>query len=425
MIVYFVQIIRLFLPVALIAGIIPALWKLLNERGIVKYTGMAVATGLFVGSVLYVISIRHLIVVGAQTYIDLANILSAILTIVTIVALQFSRRGSIIQTVGWNSSIFFIVAITVNATFSFLLFASDQTLSVTSVLNTEMVLNIGGILTGVLTIAFLVVLVNHLAIKIPKYTVLTLLIALSVLLILKWSAEFMLGMMRTGTLELASGLLSFVAKVINFSNAFTYIQIIFLGVLSIVFFWRLKWGHMGDPNLLNSAMHRKIRNMAILELRWLKIVIASIVIIASVLLYYDLYASKPPTISTPVRLMPDDNGLIKVKIDNVKDGKLYRFSYVTDDGHVIRFFVINRFKDQVRMGVVFDTCVMCGGDMGYIQKGNDVICLACNVSIFLPSIGKSGGCNPIPLNHRIENGYIIITVKDLESKKDFFSEVVR
>ena len=100
------------------------------------------------------------------------------------------------------------------------------------------------------------------------------------------------------------------------------------------------------------------------------------------------------------------------------------YAYIADDGHRVRFFLINRYDEKhVKIGVVYDACMICG-DAGYIQKGNEVICIACNVRIFVPSIGKAGGCNPIPLLHGEENGEIVISASELEKGAQYFSEVV-
>jgi YHS domain-containing protein/DNA-directed RNA polymerase subunit RPC12/RpoP len=90
----------------------------------------------------------------------------------------------------------------------------------------------------------------------------------------------------------------------------------------------------------------------------------------------------------------------------------------------VRFFLINRYDvAHAKIGVVYDACMICGDD-GYIQVGNEIICIACNVRIFVPSIGKPGGCNPIPLDHTVEGGVITIAAADLDKGAKYFSEVV-
>jgi uncharacterized membrane protein/YHS domain-containing protein len=229
--------------------------------------------------------------------------------------------------------------------------------------------------------------------------------------------------MRLEILEVASGRLSFVAKVNKYELAVPYAQVFMVAVLSLVSFVKRSLTATDDLFAMRRAERRKARGRALFELRWLKSGLAAICAILAILLSYDLYASRPPKISPPVRLTPDADGLIKIRIDDVKDGKLHRYSYVTDDGHVVRFILINRSKDQKRLGVVYDACMLCG-DMGYIQQKNEVICIACNVRVFTPSIGKAGGCNPIPLKHTIEGEYIVISAEELDKGAHYFSQVI-
>jgi YHS domain-containing protein len=51
--------------------------------------------------------------------------------------------------------------------------------------------------------------------------------------------------------------------------------------------------------------------------------------------------------------------------------------------------------------------------------------LACGVHIFIPSIGKPGGCNPIPIpKWTVANHEIVISKSTLESGLKYFSDVV-
>ncbi|WP_442884637.1 Fe-S-containing protein, partial [Campylobacter jejuni] len=96
----------------------------------------------------------------------------------------------------------------------------------------------------------------------------------------------------------------------------------------------------------------------------------------------------------------------------LRDNKLHRFAYISAEGKVIRFFLINKREDRDSPVAVFDACMICG-DMGYIKKDGQLICISCNVRIFLPSVGKSGGCNPIPLKYEYDGKKITIDVKDV------------
>lgn len=118
------------------------------------------------------------------------------------------------------------------------------------------------------------------------------------------------------------------------------------------------------------------------------------------------------------------DGQVHIPVEQVRDGKLHRFVWVADDGKAIRFFIINRYPDKLRFGVVFDACLLCG-DQGYVMEGNQVICVACGVHIFIPSIGKPGGCNPVPIDGwRNDDKQLTIPGAALASGGNYFSTVL-
>ena len=116
---------------------------------------------------------------------------------------------------------------------------------------------------------------------------------------------------------------------------------------------------------------------------------------------------------------------IHIDIQSVIDGKLHRFVWISDEGKAVRFFIINRLADRVSLGVVFDACLLCG-DQGYVMQGNQVVCVACGVHMFIPSIGKPGGCNPVPINDwQQTETEIIINKQSLEEGLNYFSTIVK
>ena len=76
------------------------------------------------------------------------------------------------------------------------------------------------------------------------------------------------------------------------------------------------------------------------------------------------------------------------------------------------------------MAAVFDACLLCG-DQGYVMQGNQVVCVGCGVHLFIPSIGKPGGCNPVPIeNWQQTENEIVISRKSLEDGLNLFSTIV-
>ena len=146
----------------------------------------------------------------------------------------------------------------------------------------------------------------------------------------------------------------------------------------------------------------------------------------AVCLFWDLVASRPPSLSkaTPVVVAADDTVHLPIVADKLKDGDLHRYAWVSSEGKVVRFFVIDRFPGEWSPAVVFDACMLCG-DTGYAMQGDQVMCIGCGVRLFRPSVGKSGGCNPVPIEDwAMDADEIRIPRKSLEAGLQFFKAVV-
>jgi uncharacterized membrane protein len=80
------------------------------------------------------------------------------------------------------------------------------------------------------------------------------------------------------------------------------------------------------------------------------------------------------------------------------------------NGTVIRFLVIHKMNGD--FGTALDACQICGG-AGYRQQGQNVICRNCAASIYIPSIGESGGCNPIGVKSQVQGGEVVMDLSAL------------
>ena len=110
----------------------------------------------------------------------------------------------------------------------------------------------------------------------------------------------------------------------------------------------------------------------------------------------------------PLALTGDEVGFDAAPL---ADGHL-RFYEVPVDGRTVRFFAL-QVGDEVRTCV--DACEICG-DKGYYERGPELICRNCTAPIVRTSLGRTGGCNPIPLPHsRRPDGTIAVTATDLEA----------
>jgi|GEM_PF-725709 len=97
---------------------------------------------------------------------------------------------------------------------------------------------------------------------------------------------------------------------------------------------------------------------------------------------------------------------------NLEDGKLHKYLFKQGEREV-RFFVLKTPAGQLTVDL--DACAICKPD-GYGQTEGMVICYYCVTLIPLETVGKPGGCNPVPVQFT-ENGdgVVIDAVKLLGS----------
>ncbi len=117
-------------------------------------------------------------------------------------------------------------------------------------------------------------------------------------------------------------------------------------------------------------------------------------------------------LSPPVELAVSDKK-IEIPLETVNDGHLHRFSYVTEEGVQVRYIVIR--KSGSAYGVALDACDICGAS-GYYERNGQIVCILCDVVMNIGTIGMPGGCNPVPLDHEITDGKIVIDTTDLDAE---------
>lgn len=129
-----------------------------------------------------------------------------------------------------------------------------------------------------------------------------------------------------------------------------------------------------------------------------------------------VYAQPPATLSpaTPVQVV---DGAVRIPLAGFQDMRLQRFQ-VTIDGHPVRFIAVP-VDGKGEIATAFDSCLICG-PRGYYQDGPTVTCLHCGSAIYPPSIGQSGGCNPVPLESRVEAGQLVLAAADLATGANLF-----
>ena len=237
--------------------------------------------------------------------------------------------------------------------------------------------------------------------------------------------EILLSLMKLQLLELTKWRLSLVAKSAEITTHLNYLCSLILAAILLLFYWQIYRSRKLKVQQSQQAIEKRKYLAALKNARYLLTWGAFIAFaVAATQLYWQEIASKPPQLSEAIPLQLDANKQLHIPIEQVKDGKLHRFVWIADDGKAVRFFVINRQTDKLSLAVVFDACLLCG-DQGYVMQDNQVVCVGCGVHMFIPSIGKPGGCNPVPIeNWQQIASEILIPRASLEEGLNLFSTIV-
>jgi len=103
-----------------------------------------------------------------------------------------------------------------------------------------------------------------------------------------------------------------------------------------------------------------------------------------------------------------------------EDGKARHFQHVAGD-FKIKYFVLKSADGIIR--AAFDACDVCWpAGKGYYQEDDYMVCRNCGrkfASVLVNEV--KGGCNPAPLNRKLENGKVIIEVKDILEGQQYFN----
>jgi uncharacterized membrane protein len=111
---------------------------------------------------------------------------------------------------------------------------------------------------------------------------------------------------------------------------------------------------------------------------------------------------------------------VSLPVTLFEDGKARHFQHVAGEFN-IKFFVLKSSDGIIR--AAFDACDVCWpAGKGYYQEGDYMVCRNCGrkfASVLVNEV--KGGCNPAPLNRRVENGKVVIEVKDILEGRQYFN----
>lgn len=294
----------------------------------------------------------------------------------------------------------------------------------TGIVNTDLLLNTAAIACAFVVVATLACLLGWMDRRQPRWRW-PFIAAFAGLLLVPLAGELMLALIKLQVLPTTRGWITAVARTTDFSSQLSYATLALLlvraGLYGVGVVRPQRAVMQNEPNAIArrqaTATYRETRRVLLGTL-------ALAPLAGGVQWYWKVIASRPLRLSEAVRVALDADGVLRLPVPSLRDGRLHRFAWVAEDGKLVRFFIINRYLDKLSLSTVFDACLLCG-DQGYAQQGDQIVCSACGVHLFTPSIGKPGGCNPVPIEGwQVDGDVLSIPRAGLEAGRPLFTTVV-
>lgn len=112
-------------------------------------------------------------------------------------------------------------------------------------------------------------------------------------------------------------------------------------------------------------------------------------------------------------------GVVRIPVAEAGDGKAHFYHYDTGERR-IDFFIVRSGDGAIR--AAFNACDVCYPEKkGYRQEDEFMVCNNCGRKFESNSIGDvRSGCNPAPLERRVDGNTIVITTSALEHGRGYF-----
>jgi uncharacterized membrane protein len=144
------------------------------------------------------------------------------------------------------------------------------------------------------------------------------------------------------------------------------------------------------------------------------------IIVGGGLLYYVYSTSGSSPVATTSSSAANTATQVMFPASLFDDGKARHFQHVAGKFN-IKYFILKSSDGVIR--AAFDACDVCWpAGKGYYQDGDFMVCRNCGrrfASVLVNEV--KGGCNPAPLTRNVENGKVVIQVKDILEGKQYFN----
>ncbi|KAB2969981.1 MAG: DUF2318 domain-containing protein [Thermoanaerobaculia bacterium] len=143
-------------------------------------------------------------------------------------------------------------------------------------------------------------------------------------------------------------------------------------------------------------------------------ILSALVVLASVTVVYAREIT--PKKLSPPEPVHAENGSVSIPLSELEDRKLHRYALVSGD-RTVRFLALKTADGKIRTAL--DACEVCGA-FGYSQEGPNLVCLNCAAEINPVTVGRAGGCNPVPLAATFSAAELGVSVAALEREAHRF-----
>jgi hypothetical protein len=173
------------------------------------------------------------------------------------------------------------------------------------------------------------------------------------------------------------------------------------------------------PEALDSGAERRMYRAGVRSEKRRR---SAVVAVFVVLVFFSWYSSgggegakASLEVPRPSPVVPEGGVLVipvKTPGEDLMDGNLHMFSVRVAEEDV-RIMAIR--KPDGKLSVCLDACEICPPE-GYGRSGGNVVCIYCMTPIPIETLGRPGGCNPIPLEFTVTDTEVRIDFSEVEDK---------
>jgi hypothetical protein len=123
---------------------------------------------------------------------------------------------------------------------------------------------------------------------------------------------------------------------------------------------------------------------------------------------------------SPFKEMTVQGDFVRHPAAELADGQARHFAIKTPEGTTVRYFLVQDGRGKVRAAL--DACEVCWrAGLGYEQQDEFMICRNCGRRFATMQVGEQrGGCNPVPLETKVDQGQVLVKVKELTEGRVYF-----